>query len=576
MANMNRKLGKNAIYEIRESIRRCTNSRQISAEAERLASLNSVSKSRIYELTEDLRPKRKTRADKGKRLADLMECEGLKFAASIVVQYNIDPAEALRTAQIRGYEIPVELATFVRYLNEHGLNRKNRRMNRKNFRRFEAKAPGEVFQFDMSGSKQRWFDTKTRKLVTVSELEVSKNHENENKNRVKVWRFVLVDDYSRRRFIRFVAVDKANSSHVVAFLMEAYQELGVPKILYTDNDAIIKYARNQRAAQVLDKALADIGGYKLWQHQAGNARATGKVEVAHQWVEKMEKLLGLFLAEGRVLDMSTLNKFAVQIEREYNNRVHSETKQKPLDRWNSKQHLIRTVDAKILKSAFLVDEFDITINGDLTFRHKGVIYQLPTDQSFQNLVHRQSSKNRVRVIFPDDADFYTLIDFDGNEFDIVKVIAAPDVLGEFKSTADDIAERTRKELKKFAKESAKAEKTANTQGYQPKPIAIIDTEFVAPQTNVAHFPKPTVDVTPQILETLPTPQKFAAENKKYAGQLISWYDAVKKYGDKFQSLSECKSFLDTLFSSRDEELPETQIRVAIDELNTPKTRLRIA
>ena len=67
MAKMNKKLGNLAIEEIRESIRRCANSKQISAEAARLAALNGVSKSRIYELTDDIRPKRKTRADKGRR-----------------------------------------------------------------------------------------------------------------------------------------------------------------------------------------------------------------------------------------------------------------------------------------------------------------------------------------------------------------------------------------------------------------------------------------------------------------------------------------------------------------------------
>lgn len=576
MSKMNKKLGALAIKEIRDSIERCTNSKQISAEAERLAKLNGVSKSRIYELTEDLRPKRKTRADKGRRVARLMESEGLKFAASLVITYNIDPAEALRTAAVRGYEIPVELPTFVRYLNEHGLNRKNRRKNSQNFRRFQAKEPGEVFQFDMSGSKERWYDTQTRRIVKVSELEVSKNHPNENKNRVKVWRFVLVDDYSRRRFIRFVAVDKANSSHVVAFLMEAYQEMGVPKILYTDNDGIIKGGRNKRASQILDKALESVGGYKLQHHTPGNARATGKVENAHQWVEKIEKLLGLFLAEGRALTMEILNRFAVQISSEYNHRSHRETGQKPMDRWNEKRHLVRTVDAALLKSAFLVDEFDVLLLGDLTFKHKGVCYQLPTDQRFQDLVHRQSKKNKVKIIFPDDADFFILIDFDGNEYDIVKTIAGADTFGEFKSTAEDVAEKTRKELKIFAKENAKAEKELNRQGFLPKPIAVIDTNFVPEKTNISTFPKPTVDVTPQILETLPTPHKIAAENG-YAGQLISWYDAAKIFGDKFETKPECHAFLDTLFASRDDEQPETLVRQAVESLfDTPKAKLRLA
>ena len=572
---MNKKLGNLAIQEIRDAIRSCTNRNQISAEAERLSALFDVSKSRIYEITKDLRPKQKARADKGKRAAKLMEDEGLKLAASWVIAHHIDPAEALRTVTERGYAINVSLATFQRYLNEHGLNRKNRRMKTKNFRRFEAAAPGDVFQFDISGSKERWFDTKTRKIIKVTELEVSKNHENENKNRTRVWRFVLTDDHSRRRFIRYVAVDKPNSSHVIAFLLEAYEELGVPKILYTDNDAIIKFGRNQRASKILDKALESNGGYKLVQHLPGNSRATGKVEVAHQWVEKLEKLLGLFQAEGREITMEMMNRFADQMTQEYNNRVHRETRETPLSRWNSQRHLVRTVDAKILKSAFLVDEFDILLKGDLTFNHKGVCYQLPTDQAFQNLVLRQSRQNKVKIVFPDDADFYTLIDFDGNEYDIIKVVASADTFGEFKSTADDVAEQTRKELKKFAKTNANSEKELNKQGYQPKPIAIIDTTFEEVKTNVATFPKPTVDVTPQILDHIPTAQKIAAET--YAGQLINYWSAVSKYSVEFNSLSECKEFLDTIYTTRDEDQPETLIREAIDSLaQVAKPRLRLA
>ena len=573
--SMNVKLGNLAKQEIRDAIGRCTNRNQISAEADRLAALYQISKDRIYTITKDLRPKQKSRADKGKRIADMMQDEGLRFAASLVVTYNIDPAEALLTAKERGHTIPVEHATFVRYMNEHGLNRKNRLSKRKNFRRFEAAAPGDVFQFDISGAKERWFDTKLRKIVKVSELEVSKNHDNENPDRVRIWRFVLTDDHSRRRFIRFVGVDKPNSSHVVEFLMQAYEEMGVPKVLYTDNDTIIKNGRNKRASMILDKALENCGGYKLEQHLPGNSRATGKVEVAHKWVEKIEKLLGLFLAEGRSLTMEIMNRFAVQIQSDYNERTHRETGQKPMDRWNAQRHTIRTVDANVLKSAFLVDEFNVIISGDLTFRHKGVTYQLPTDQQFQNIVARQSKTNKITIIFPDVADFFTLVDFDGTEFDIIKVEAAPDVMGEFKSTPDDVAERTRKELTKFAKDNAKLEKEANKSGFLPKPIPFIDTEFEVPKTNIATFPKPTVNVTSQILDTLPTPHKIAADG--YAGQLISWYESVKIFREDFDSMSDCKSFLDSVFPSREEELPEAQIRQAIAGLSAaPPTKLRLA
>lgn len=584
----NKVLGKHALKEIRDSIERCTNPRQISAEAVRLAELNGVSKSRIYELTKDIRPSRKPRADRGRRIADLVEHPGLKYAASLVVAYHIDPAEAIRTAELRGHEIPVELATFQRYLRERGLSKKNRRTQRSNFRRFEAENPGDVFQFDISGSKERWFDTKTRKIVQVSVLDVSKNHENQDKTRTRIWRFVLTDDYSRRRFIRFVACDKPNGSHIVTFLLQAFEVLGVPRVLYTDNDAVIKFGRNKRAAEILDRALRDSGGYKLEQHKAGNSRATGKVENAHQWVEKLEKMLGLFLAEGRALTMEVLQRFAEQMNREWDNRIHRTTGEKPIDRWNSKLHTVRLVDSSILRSAFLVDEFEINILGDMTFKHKGVIYQLPTNQGLENLIAQQSSTSKCYVVFPDESEFYTLMDMNGNEYEIEKKVAKPDVFGEYKSHAEDASQKTTKTLKAFAKDTAKAEKTANKEGLQePKPIPLIDTAADVPATKVLSFPKPTVDVTAEILEAA-QPQYPSTEERvkvsekpRYSGELISWYAAIRKHKQFFASVAECKEVLGRVFPDREEneDQPDSVVKACVEEflINQPETpKLRIA
>ncbi len=81
--------------------------------------------------------------------------------------------------------------------------------------------------------------------------------------------------------------------HVIDFLLDAFRELGVPRVLYTDNDAVIVSRRMKRAASILDRAFADTGGFKLDQHLPGNSQATGKVENAHQLVEKFEKLFGV-------------------------------------------------------------------------------------------------------------------------------------------------------------------------------------------------------------------------------------------------------------------------------------------
>lgn len=586
----NRKLGRNAVKEICECIERCANRSEISAEAERLRLHFGVSKQRIYELTKHLRGKQKSRNDLGRRTADLMNDPVLKQIAAWCVGFNISPAEAFDQARLRKMEIPVTLNTFQRYMNEHEINAKSRRDGKNAHRSFEASKPGEMFQFDISGTKQRWFDTRTRKIITVSEMEVSENHANQKRNRVRVWRFKLLDDFSRRVFTRYYAVHKPNSSHVIDFLLQAYAALGVPEKLFTDNDAIIKFGRNKEATETLGKAMKDSGGYKLTHHLPGNARATGKIERQHQESEKSEKLIGLFLAEGRTLTLDDLQEFARNKDAQYNETRHRTTGEKPIDRWNSKIHTVRTVDYQILKSAFLADRFDIILKGDLSFELQGTRYQLPTDQRFQDLYERQqNTRAKLHVIFARDVDFFTLVDFDLNEYDIPKTVFAPDRAGEFKSTAESKGERNRKELKKFAREQAKIQSERAQTGVHYQPINYFDTNDAAEiadrksaVTGVLQFPTPTVNVTETVVENL-SAGRAALVVETYSGVLLSFVHAVREYRDEFiarasgdedAGIAECKQFLDTVFPTREDQLPQSEIETALRALDKPQRILR--
>ncbi len=590
----NTKLGSNALREICECIEACADSKQISAEADRLATHFGVSKSQIYSRTKEIRNRiitRKSRSDKGKRIADLMSHPVLKQIAAWCVGFNIDPAEAFELARKRNLEIPVEIETFRRYMNEHEINAKSRRDGKTAHRSFEASRPGEMFQFDISGTKQRWFDTRLRKIISVSSLEVSENHANANKSRVRVWRFKLLDDKSRVVFSRYYGVEKPNSSHVIDFLLQAYAELGVPEKLFTDNDAIIKFGRNADATKTLGRALKDVGGYEVIHHLPGNARATGKIERQHQESEKSEKLIGLFLAEGRNLTLDDLNEFARNKDAQYNNTRHRTTGEKPIDRWNAQIHTVRKIDYQILKSAFLADRFDINLRGDLSFDLQGTRYQLPTNQEFQNLYERQQiTKQKLHVIFAHDVDFFTLVDFDLNEYDIPKALFAPDVAGEFKSTAESKGERNRKELKKFAKEQAKIESERGKVGVIHQPIPYFDTENaveIAAQTEAAkvpgvlQFPTPSVDVTANLVDALPAGRGALIEN--YAGKLFSFVAAVREYRDEFiqnnygdedAGIAACKQFLDTVFPTREDQLPQSEIESALQHYRQPQRILR--
>lgn len=565
-------LGEHARTEIREAVKRCRTSKEIAAEVDRLAAHFNVGRSRIYEITEDLRPRRKVRSDKGKRIADITSDERLRLVAGWVLEYGVSPSEAIVMARQRGIEFPVEFPTFVKYLRESGLDKKTRLTPSVPHRRFEASAPGEMFQFDISGLKQRWFDHQTRRIISVSPLEVSKNHENEKASRTRVWRFALVDDYSRRCFVRYVGVAKPNSSHVVDFLLQAYSELGVPLRLYTDNDKIIKFGRNARTTQILNKVLIDQGGYENTFHMPGNSRASGKVERIHQTVEQCEKFIGIYIAERGHLSLEELNdRFAVGVEAKLNNTVHSETGQTPMARWESTFSVIRRLDYATLRSAFMADEHEIKLKGDLSFRLKGQTFQLPTSDMypFANWIGQ-----KLRVVFPDEQQFFTVIGLDGNEYDVVKEAQAADTAGEFKSTRQTDAERLRKEVRALAREDAKRIKTAATATQEP--IRFFDSmdsidSIDATDSNVTRFPKPetTIDVDRVAHHA---PGRVAAGHDP----AVHYWEAVSDYQHHFASKGDCKTFMDSLFASRDEEswVLQSDIEKAIESrVSTPQIRM---
>lgn len=539
-------LGDLAIEEIRGSIKRCRNAKEIAAEAARLAEHFGVGKQRIYEVTRDLRPKRRTRSDRGNRKLDIHSDPELRVAVGRVLEYGLTPAESLNMSRMNSQEIPVTFTTVNRYMREAGLDKKTRRTPNVPHRRFEASAPGEMFQFDISGLKERWYDHSTRKLISVSGLEVSKNHPNEKRNRTRVWRFVLVDDYSRRCFVRYVGVEKPNSTHVVDFLLQAYAEMGVPRKLYTDNDRIIKFGRNARTTDILNKVLLDQGGYENVFHLPGNARATGKVERLHQSIEQCEKVIGIYIAQRGGLTLEALNdRLAPGIQNRLNSDVHSETGQAPLDRWESQFSVIRRLDYESLRSAFMADEFLVKLRGDCTVRIKGNSWQLPTGDMYP---FANWTGQKLRIVMPDGQPFFTVVGLDGLEYDVVKQASAADVAGEYKATRQTDAERLRKELRREARE---ADKAVRDSAFAKIPFFDDDSSLVtrpaALEGNVARFPKPEIAVDPARVAA-EAPGRVESHNPA-----IHYWEAVGRFADSFASKAECKKFFDSIFESRNED-----------------------
>jgi hypothetical protein len=445
------------------------------AEVDRWAKVLNCHRSRIYEVTKDLRPPRKARSDKGKRRVDPMQHEGMRFVFERCATNKLDPDQAIEMARANGHDVPVSLGTTRRYLRAAGLNRRAVRRAIRPHRRWEAPAPGDIYQFDISGVKERWIDLKTRRILNVSPLEVSKNHPNTKINRIPIWKFVLVDDYSRFRYVRFVACAKADSGHVIDFLLGAFRALGVPKVLYTDNDAIIVSRRMQRAAEILNRAFTDSGGFRLDQHLPGNPQATGKVEVSHQLVEKYERYIG---AMDRPPTLDDLNIFTERLCEKLNWTTHRVTGEMPAIRFRAGNASVRVPPAETLNAAFKSVEFEREIRADLSFSYEGVVYQLPRNavlggerNPFVDWVGQ-----KVRIIWPTDANYFVAVGLNGTSYELDRREAAPDRAGQFKTPAESIGQRTAKELRESAKANRAARKAEGTEIIVPG----IDRDFELP------------------------------------------------------------------------------------------------
>ena len=513
--------------------------------ARRFSTLYNISIQTIYRITEDLRPQRKTRTDKGKRRADLLNHPGLALAAELVVTRNLDPDLALETAKANGHEIPVSLGTTQRYLREHGISRRQRNQNVRAFRRWEAKAPCEIFQFDISGVKERWFDLTTRKILHVSSKDVNDNHPNRNPNRVKVWKFTLIDDFSRRRFFRFYPISKPTSIEVIDFLLDAFRAMGVPKTLYTDNDVIIISKRMRRAEAILQKAFEESGGFRLLQHTAHNAQATGKVERSHQVIEKFEKLIGV---KFRTPTIEALNDFCAQVCEALDWQAHSTTGEKPMLRWQSQNIALRMPPSETLDAAFKCEEFTRKLNADVTISYKVESYQLPRKRPFVDWIGQT-----LTIIWPaGEADWFTVIGVDGVEYEISRTTASADAAGEFKQAEETTRQQTMKLLGERAKERKDAYKELGEELIVPGFDVPLESNE---QQRPTMMPKPTI---PMPLEHLPAAQTDAVT--KY----LTFWPAFRALVDEgaLENDTADKEFLRAVFNGRD-EITDTEIRAAL-------------
>lgn len=572
LAMSHKKLGEIAIQEIEASMRGLRGS-AAKQQAVSMADLHDVSWQHIYELTKHLRPTRKPRADKGKRTYQIVEGTDLWTAAQLVIADKLDPDQALLTCTARGLTNLPTLETFRRLLCEKNLGKKARRTPKRAFRNWEAAAPGEMFQIDVTALKVRWKDEKTRRILRIEG--VDKNHPQMDATKLRVWQIMLVDDHSRRRFLRYVATTHITSKEMVRFECEAFSQLGIPHKLYTDNGSEFK-GYHLRAEKILNSVLKDLGGYRHLTHAPGNSQASGKVENAHKWAEKMDRYVGLAVSEGQHVRIEDLNRFADRVCEAYDNRLHRGTGETPIARWHATRVVVRTLDPAVIESALLSEEFTVVLDASMTVAYKGTAYKVPGVQPFVDFIGQ-----KVKVVVPPSIDLILLTLPDHSEYELEKVVATADQAGEFRSTADSNAETLTKRLKETRKEDIKAAKAKQKQTGEILPVPHYNVVIEQPASNVARFPHaehvvPVAEVNKvvPIIETRDKRQETRARGSNlpspvsslpssYDGRDITYWEAVAEYTSQFENVDEAKNFMLDLFPGMTGTVPEIKVAEAV-------------
>ncbi len=561
---MNRKLGKKALEDIRDSIKHAVNTKQ---EAVRLAGVYGVNWQRIYEVTEDIRPKQKTRSDKGKTKWELTPDTDLWQVFELVSHSNQPPDLALETVQMRIREdenreanLP-RIGVLRRLLNKKGLSRMDKKNKKGAFRRWESKFPGEIIQFDNSGLKVGYFTDDVSKR-TRAVLRILGDDEIDNKNHptakklIRVWQQCAVDDCSRQTLLRYKVKEKLTSRDQLEFELLVFEKFGLPLKTYTDNGGEMR-GDVAEVDKLLDVITKNAGGFEHLKHKAHNAKATGKTEIRHQYAQKMERLIALAIEEGHQITPELLEAFGERISKNYNEvHINRTTGQTPMERWWSRKIVSRQIPYEVLASALLSDIFEAKMNGDVTVTHKSKTYQLPRVQPFVDYV---SSKEKLKIVVPENIDVLLVrlpCDASDQWREVTKVIAVADEAGEYKQVAESESQQLQKQLKATRIERIKKTKEAENKPaipYVTREVEVIQSE------KLLSFPQKTPEITIADVErVLPIATSLTSEPE------FAYWDAVNEFTNEFATKGECKQFLSTIFADKLQRLPISVIRTELD------------
>lgn len=235
----------------------------------------------------------------------------------------------------------ISLTSLYRYLKQERLNSLNE--NAVDKRHFEATHPNEIWQSDVMHGPQITVDGKSCKSYLIA----------------------IIDDHSRliihAEFYRAETLENFMDS-----LRQGILKRGLPQILYIDNGSCFR-------ALHLEQVTAQLGiGIKHSRPYIPQGR--GKIERWFKFVRE-NFLQTITLAKVNVGSLDLLNSNFSEWVEEYNNKIHSTTKQTPYKRYQDGLECVRPAPTHLL-NYFRQTEFR-RVKKDRTVRLMGILFEVP-------------------------------------------------------------------------------------------------------------------------------------------------------------------------------------------------------
>lgn len=423
-----------------------TAARQMAQDLASRPELGGVSWKTIYRRTTHLRS-RKTRSDAGSsEVEQKLPEETLRRMCAMTAQLDMAAWQVIEYAEENGWidRGVVTPSSYNRLLVKYDITRAENRKNRQAHRRWQAAKPNDLHQLDFTVSEQFYIDDDGT-IKWESPMHRNKNRRGNRKPRL--WLYQLVDDHSRVKFAMFFS--GLNTLYALEFLRHAWSPKadpktfpfhGLPKILYSDQDSVLKSGKFLEAMQKL--------GVEPKRHKPGEAQAKGKVEVGFRMLKEYQKITRL--KSHKLMTVDHANKFLYDKLIGYNWRVHSTTAEIPFQRWMRVADTdLRAAPAEELYDLLFYDKFTVHVSKDLTFTIKGVPFQLRFVQPFLEMADR-----KVEVFWHPREARKIVIPWKGADYEVETSDPQVQVAGEYKTVAKTPAQELRAELDEVDLDSA--------------------------------------------------------------------------------------------------------------------------